>query len=51
MNSRQCVPTEATRGKGVGFCRIRRITGYISGDLNTWNNAKKAEERDRQKHI
>lgn len=22
------LPTEAQRGKGVGFCRIRRITGY-----------------------
>ncbi len=33
------------------FERIRRITGYITGDLSTWNDAKKAEERDRVKHI
>lgn len=33
------------------FERIRRITGYITGDLKTWNNAKQAEERDRVKHI
>lgn len=37
-------------GKGVKFERIRRITGYLVGSLDTWNNAKKAEERDRVKH-
>lgn len=37
-------------GKGVIFERIRRITGYLTGSLETWNNAKKAEERDRVKH-
>lgn len=37
-------------GKGVKFERIRRITGYLVGNLNTWNDAKKAEERDRVKH-
>lgn len=37
-------------GKGVKFERIRRITGYLVGSLSTWNNAKKAEERDRVKH-
>lgn len=37
-------------GNGVKFERIRRITGYLVGSLNTWNNAKKAEERDRVKH-
>ena len=37
-------------GKGVPFERIRRITGYLVGSLATWNNAKKAEERDRVKH-
>lgn len=33
------------------FNRLRRITGYISSDLSTWNDAKKAEEKDRLKHI
>lgn len=33
------------------FERIRRITGYLTGDLNRWNNAKQAEEHDRVKHI
>ena len=35
---------------GEPFERIRRVTGYLSGDLTTWNNAKRAEERDRVKH-
>lgn len=34
----------------VKFSRIRRITGYLVGDLNRFNNAKAAEVRDRVKH-
>lgn len=37
-------------GEGVGFERIRRLTGYLVGTLDRWNNAKKAEEKDREKH-
>ncbi len=37
-------------GKGVLFERIRRITGYLVGTIDRWNDAKKAEERDRVKH-
>lgn len=37
-------------GEGVHFERIRRITGYLTGTLSRWNNAKRAEERDRVKH-
>ena len=37
-------------GKGQGFERIRRITGYLTGTLDGWNSAKRAEERDRVKH-
>ena len=37
-------------GEGVKFERIRRITGYLSGSLETWNDAKRAEEKDRVKH-
>ena len=33
------------------FERIRRITGYLVGDMSRWNNAKTAEERDRVKHV
>ncbi|MDP4133644.1 MAG: anaerobic ribonucleoside triphosphate reductase [Bacillota bacterium] len=32
------------------FDRIRRITGYLVGTLDKFNNAKRAEERDRVKH-
>ena len=37
-------------GKGVTFERIRRITGYLVGTVDHFNNAKRAEERDRVKH-
>ena len=37
-------------GKGVNFERIRRITGYLVGTMDKWNDAKKAEEKDRVKH-
>ena len=37
-------------GHDVRFERIRRITGYLVGSLDKWNNAKKAEEHDRVKH-
>lgn len=37
-------------GEGVRFERIRRITGYLVGTLDRFNNAKRAEERDRIKH-
>ena len=37
-------------GQGVGFERIRRITGYLVGTMGKWNDAKRAEERDRGKH-
>ncbi len=33
------------------FQRIRRITGYLVGDMDRWNKAKRAEENDRVKHI
>ena len=32
------------------FERIRRITGYLVGTIDRWNNAKRAEESDRVKH-
>ena len=40
----------AKLGAGIRFERIRRITGYLVGTIDRWNNAKKAEERDRVKH-
>lgn len=38
-------------GEGVPFSRIRRITGYLVGDMDRWNDAKRAEEADRVKHF
>lgn len=37
-------------GEGVGFERIRRITGYLVGTLDRFNNAKKTEVNDRVTH-
>ena len=42
--------TEQMIGEGVGFERIRRITGYLVGTVDRFNNAKRAEEHDRVKH-
>lgn len=36
---------------GEDFERIRRITGYLVGTTNRWNDSKRAELRDRVKHI
>lgn len=33
-----------------GFERLRRITGYLVGTLDRWNDGKKAEEKERVKH-
>ena len=41
---------EKTVGEGVKFERIRRVTGYLSGTVDRFNNAKRAEEKDRVKH-
>ena len=42
-NTNTTVVSERERGLGV-------ITGYLTGDLDTWNSAKRAEEHDRVKH-
>lgn len=42
--------TNEKLGQSVGFERIRRITGYLVGTMDKWNDAKRAEERDRVKH-
>ena len=38
-------------GEGMKFERIRRITGYLVGTVDRFNNAKKAELQDRMKHV
>lgn len=42
--------TKKKAGAGVRFDRIRRITGYLVGTTDRWNNGKRAEEKDRVKH-
>ena len=37
-------------GEGVKFERIRRITGYLVGTIDRFNDAKRAEEAQRVKH-
>ena len=37
-------------GEGVKFERVRRITGYLVGSVERFNNAKRAEVADRVKH-
>lgn len=37
-------------GEGIDFERIRRITGYLVGNVSRWNNGKKSELKDRVKH-
>jgi hypothetical protein len=37
-------------GRDVRFERTRRITGYLVGTLDRFNNAKRSEEKDRVKH-
>lgn len=41
---------EKVVGEGQGFERIRRVTGYLAGDVSRFNNGKRAEEKDRVKH-
>ena len=44
------VESKKVVGEGVGFERIRRITGYLVGTVDRFNDGKKAEEHDRVKH-
>ena len=46
-NCPKCGRAEETHG----FERIRRITGYLVGTLDRFNDAKRSEERDRVKHF
>ena len=46
----ECPHCHRTEEEGPKFERIRRITGYLVGTLDRFNDAKRAEERDRVKH-
>ncbi len=50
MEKQKEVVTGKVVGEGIEFDRIRRITGYLVGTVDRFNNAKKAEESDRVKH-
>lgn len=43
-------PVQKAVGENVNFERIRRITGYLVGTVERFNNGKRAEEKDRVKH-
>ena len=45
-----CPGCGRTEADGVKFERIRRITGYLVGTVDRFNNGKRAEEHDRVKH-
>ena len=45
-----CPGCGRTEADGVKFERIRRITGYLVGTIDRFNNGKRAEEHDRVKH-
>jgi len=45
-----CGRSEFEGEEGLGFERIRRITGYLVGTIDRFNDAKRAEVRDRVKH-
>lgn len=49
LNDDDTVDIDWTR-RNQSFERIRRITGYLVGDIDRWNDAKKSEEKDRVKH-
>ena len=44
------INNEQMVGQGVGFERIRRISGYLVGTLDRFNDAKRAEVGERVKH-
>lgn len=46
----ECPGCGGKESEGNTVSRIRRITGYLVGNLGKFNNAKRAEERDRVKH-
>ncbi len=49
-NYRGLIYTKCPVCSSENIARLRRITGYLTGTLDSWNSAKQAEERDRVKH-
>ena len=50
MNCKESHDASGMIREGIPFERIRRITGYLVGSLERFNNAKRAEVRARVKH-
>ena len=50
MNAQHVKNVDGKVGEGVKFERIRRITGYLVGTIDRFNDAKAAEVKERVKH-
>lgn len=50
MNGKNMENETRMVGEKIEFERIRRITGYLVGTVDRFNNAKQAEVNDRVKH-
>ena len=50
MNIAKVKNVDGKVGEGVKFERIRRITGYLVGTIDRFNDAKAAEVKERVKH-
>jgi anaerobic ribonucleoside-triphosphate reductase len=50
MNQSKVKSIDGKVGEGVKFERIRRITGYLVGTLERFNDAKASEVKERVKH-
>ena len=49
-NTNNSAKASESMGTGVNFTRIRRVTGYLA-EKDSFNNGKRAELKDRVKHI
>jgi hypothetical protein len=43
MNQTKVKNVDGKVGEGIKFERVRRITGYLTGDASRWNTGKAAE--------
>ena len=50
MNTQKVKNVDGKVGEGVKFERIRRITGYLVGTIDRFNDAKVTEVKERVKH-
>lgn len=50
MNAQKVKNINGKVGEGVRFERIRRITGYLVGTIDRFNDAKASEVKERVKH-